>query len=788
MNTLGLLLADLWADRARGLLSLLTLVLMSMGALLLSGFAESVRLFGAPDAARRELVIVERGVLDPMNSQVPEDILAAVQAQAGAQASRISPCQFRHMRIAGQIVQLRACPPADWQPVHHLELAQGGWPQAGQVAISDGAALATGWQVGDSLQIYGSAFTIAGRVRASGTKFSTVWMRLEDAQQLFDSAAGYQLVLVQAAPGADVEALRAALEASPALAGHYDVLYLDALFSRYTDVVLGLLGVSQGLALAAVTLIVLGSYQATRLSLEERARALAILRVVGFSAGQLHGLLQLRSLSLVSAAFGLGAVLAAGLLAWANRITPLQLQSVQLAVTLTLPGLLVGGLLSLACGALGAWLSARRMLAQPVAALLRGDEHFAGGFPWSASRGISLVNATPERPLFQPPKYDFYGGLPQKFTFAAPPLLNRLGAVALVALRELLSRWRLGLACLLLAAVPVGLTLSMRMFLGGMQQEYQHLSAGLLVVQKSDSMGEIYGSRLKPQVAGQLNALGYAQAIPAIQDVAGTSINDAVLLRGVDLAHYAALDDFEILTGEALHPGSPPRAALLGYRLAEARRLAVGQAIRLRGRDFTVSGIFKTGTYLDNQAWIALADAQALLNYGEDVSVYVIPAGGPLRAGDSLPGGLVVAQRGEMIRQIGQEYLSIINFMNWVVKVLGAATAAMLANILWRLAWQQRRQLSILECLGFGRWAPGGYLAAQAAAIVLPGSLLGSLAALTVGRAILQRIAGFGLTTAIDLTGVLQTAGLSLAIVLAGVAAPWLWLQRSQLAELLRAE
>ena len=53
MSTLGMLLADLWADRGRALLSLLTLVLMSMGAMLLSGFAESVRLFGAPDAARR---------------------------------------------------------------------------------------------------------------------------------------------------------------------------------------------------------------------------------------------------------------------------------------------------------------------------------------------------------------------------------------------------------------------------------------------------------------------------------------------------------------------------------------------------------------------------------------------------------------------------------------------------------------------------------------------------------------------------------------------------------------
>ena len=360
--------------------------------------------------------------------------------------------------------------------------------------------------------------------------------------------------------------------------------------------------------------------------------------------------------------------------------------------------------------------------------------------------------------------------------------------VARIAAGELRLRWRLALACLLLAAVPVGIDLSMRLFLGGMRAEYQRISTGLLVVQKSDSMGELYGSRLGPEVAAQLVDLGYAQPIPAVQDAAGTSITDAVLVRGVDPARYTALDPFELLAGQALDLAGPPRAAMLGYRLAQARAAAPGSPIRLRGRDFTVTGIFKTGTYLDNQAWISLADAQALFNLGQDVSVYIIPDSGPLQAGDSLPGGLVVAQRGELIRQISEEYLSIINFMGWVVGVLGAASAVMLANILWRLAWQQRRQLSILASLGFGRWAPGVYLAAQAAAIVLPGGLLGGLAALTAGRAALQHVAGFGLDAALDFPGLLRTAGLNLAILLAGVAGPWWSLRRGRLVEWLRVE
>lgn len=370
-QTLWMVLADLWADRSRTALSLLTLTLMAMGYMILAGFAESVRLFSEQASDRRDLVMVEHGVLDPMSSQIDATVVAGIRAWVEGEGARISPCQFRHMRIEGQLVQLRACPLEDWQPVHHLQLAQGTWPASGEVAITEGASRSTGWQIGNRLTIYGASFTISGLVRASGTKFLAVWMSLEDSGRLFEVPDRYQLVMIRAAPKADSEQLRAVIEADPRIAGRFDVMFLDALFSRYTEVVRGLLGVSQTLALAAITLVVLGSYQATQLSLEERSRGVAILRVAGFSEGQLHALLQLRSLWMLTLAFLFGAVLAAGLLAYANHATPLQMQSVRLEVRLTLPVLLLGYPLSLACAALGTWISARGLLKQTVAKALR---------------------------------------------------------------------------------------------------------------------------------------------------------------------------------------------------------------------------------------------------------------------------------------------------------------------------------------------------------------------------------------------------------------------------------
>jgi ABC-type antimicrobial peptide transport system permease subunit len=112
----------------------------------------------------------------------------------------------------------------------------------------------------------------------------------------------------------------------------------------------------------------------------------------------------------------------------------------------------------------------------------------------------------------------------------------------------------------------------------------------------------------------------------------------------------------------------------------------------------------------------------------------------------------------------------------------------MLANILWRLAWQQRREMSLIRSLGFSAWTPVLYLTAQALAIVLPGSLLGVLAAQTVGKAVIQHIAGFGLDTSFEFSAVLSAGVLSLAIMLLGTAIPMAWLRRFDLAELLRSE
>ena len=149
--------------------------------------------------------------------------------------------------------------------------------------------------------------------------------------------------------------------------------------------------------------------------------------------------------------------------------------------------------------------------------------------------------------------------------------------------------------------------------------------------------------------------------------------------------------------------------------IKRAREMGTG-VISLRGRDFSIIGIFQNGTYMDNQAWISLADAQTLLGWGEDVSVFIIPDEGILHEGQSLPGGLAVSRKGRDLRLIAAQYRPILDIWQWVSLALGAATALTLTSLLSRLAWLRRREMAILRTLGFPVRSMVVYLLVQAAA------------------------------------------------------------------------
>jgi ABC-type lipoprotein release transport system permease subunit len=289
-------------------------------------------------------------------------------------------------------------------------------------------------------------------------------------------------------------------------------------------------------------------------------------------------------------------------------------------------------------------------------------------------------------------------------------------------------------------------------------------------------------------VGEMLAGKGVGLIIPEIRALTGTSGRNAVLVRGIDLEGYTRLESFSILSGSKLQPGDPPRMTMIGWRLARSRNLETGDKISLRGRVFGIMGIFQNGTYMDNQAWISLADAQALLGWGQDVSIYIIPDEGILHEGDLLPGQVAVSRKGESLRFVARQIQPMIDLLQIVVVALGLATALALTNILWRLAWRRRRDMAILRTTGFPTFSLAGYLLSQAGGITLLGLLMGGLFALVFITGVKLAFPTFTIVPRLEpktMASSLEWIGL---ITSAGCLLPVWWLSHLNLAQLLHSE
>jgi putative ABC transport system permease protein len=355
-------------------------------------------------------------------------------------------------------------------------------------------------------------------------------------------------------------------------------------------------------------------------------------------------------------------------------------------------------------------------------------------------------------------------------------------------LRDLLNQWKLALAMSLVAAVALLFYLILVGFQNGLQTQFGKLDRSLLTVQEMGSFGEVYGSHLSAKVGVRLQQLGASIVVPEIHDVIGTSMEDALLLRGVDLNQYDKVENFRLVSGRALGPGDLPRSAMIGYRLADNKNLTAGKTISLRGRDFNVIGIFRTDTYTDNEAWISLQDAQTLLGWGSDVSVYIIEEGGPIKVGDSLDGGATAAVRGESVQSLSSEYQPVIDDHGAAAQVMGLVTALTLANVLLRLALIRRRDLSILRTVGFQRRSLIIYLGIQALAIAGGGALLAGLGTLALTSILQLGVFGFEIRPIFDSSTLIKSALWFGLITSAGTILSVWTINRLNLARLLRTE
>jgi putative ABC transport system permease protein len=357
-----------------------------------------------------------------------------------------------------------------------------------------------------------------------------------------------------------------------------------------------------------------------------------------------------------------------------------------------------------------------------------------------------------------------------------------------LGLHDLLIRPRLTLTMSLLIAVSAGVFTTLQAYRTGLAVEFNRLAPNLLIVQETQSFGEIYGSRLSPEIGDRLSKLGFLFVVPEIHVVTGTSTQNASLIRGIDLRKYTLAENFAIVSGQSLRVGDSSRSAMIGSLLATNRNLSLGAVISLRGRNFDVVGIFQTGTYADNEAWISLEEAQNLLGWGKDVSIFIIPDEGILHEGDTPFQGVSVARKGEGVRFEASQWQPVIDLMTAVTTAMGVATALALANILWRSAWVRRREMAILRTNGFPIFSLVTYLMAQATGVTLLGLVFGAGLTLLLTSGVQVAVHGFTLNPRLDTASTLSSLGWIGLILFAGCLLPAWWLSHMNLVQLLHSE
>jgi ABC-type antimicrobial peptide transport system permease subunit len=314
----------------------------------------------------QNIVLLSPHALDPSSGRLDEDVLEIAALASGPDAAEISPMIFRPIRVEDRILQLRAAPQETWVGTHGLSLLGGSWPSGGdQVAITEGIAVATGWNVGSEVEIFGTTFDVVALVRAPGTKFASVWLDYDRADRLFEGQSGFQMVTLRPAPGVNVLELRDRLDA---VAGSdYSVYFesdLTALQSARGGAAQSLAAVSTIVGVLALTF---GGFNLAALMLTERKREIGIARALGFSPAAIRTVTLIRALLVAVLGFAIGA-LAAVLILGSTAETTIRSYVFEPQLPALAWGAGIG--ITIVMSAFGTWLALRRPIRSPVSVLL----------------------------------------------------------------------------------------------------------------------------------------------------------------------------------------------------------------------------------------------------------------------------------------------------------------------------------------------------------------------------------------------------------------------------------
>jgi len=364
-----------WGDvihyRARSLLTVGGVALVVAVYLVLAAAATGMAsIMANSQGSDRNLALIEPGVIDYCQGRIPPGVASRLRRWPGV--AYVAPMYHMALQLEGSMVLVRAVPPDNYIEVEGIEIVAGEpLGDGNQVLVGEALARLKDWGVGDTLELGGQELEIVGLFRGNGVLSTELWITLETAERLFYRDQSYSLVVVQAEPGADLDALRRRIQASTYLSRQTEVFSeaevyetMNRSFSQVEDAM-------RAVSLLALSAIVFGIFNVVGMTVAEKRREIGMLKAVGLSRGEVAGIYVAQGLLLAGLGYLLGLALGAGAVEALAHSRRIAFVSIPLIPRLTPATLQLSAGLTLALSLLGAYLPARRAAGVPVVEALR---------------------------------------------------------------------------------------------------------------------------------------------------------------------------------------------------------------------------------------------------------------------------------------------------------------------------------------------------------------------------------------------------------------------------------
>ena len=707
-------------------------------------------------------------------------------------------------------------------PFTAIEIDAGRPPQAGtEIALDADTAEEQGFQVGDRVEVAAGgpvkAYELVG-LATFGTQSSlggatVVVFDLATAQRLFDKQGEVDFAFVAAREGVtDEEVVRAVANVLPAEA---QVRTADAEAEALADDIGEVLGfLTTGLLAFGFIAVLVGAFlifNTFSITVAQRTRELALLRMLGASRRQVLGSVLAEAIVLGVLGAVLGFLLGLGFAKGINALFEaigLDLPSTDAVIKpRTVVVCLLTGVVVTLAGALGPALRATRVA--PIEALREGTAPTRRTLAGRAAPYLAALLMLAGAALIATSDDDIAaaaGGaiaLVIGISLLSPRMVRpaaRVVAAPFVRTTRLVGRLAQenamrnpGRTAVTAAALMVGLALVIfvTVFANGLREQatsiLERTFAGDLVVQHQDGF-----STIPAQVTGAIDAVTGVEAVSPMKAAEAELVGAPgdTFGYGVDFATLPSVYRFEWVEGDddvltTLGPGD----VLMEEGAAENARVEVGERVAIRGvseREFVVSGIYRdngilTGFALSLEGFDSIFDepriVAALVDTDGDVARDVNAALKPYpeaRARD----------REEQEEQIGEQISQILGLFYALLAMSVLISAVGIVNTLTLSIHERTRELGLLRAVGMSRRDVRRMMRYESVITAAFGAVLGLLLGIFFAWVVTRALAEEGIVFAVP---VAQVVGLLVFALLVGVGAAVLPARRAARLDVLKA-